>query len=55
MPDVLCLQISLQDQDTKDEFTCEVYDWIAVDDEKDGQKEIPAVWPGTYIPQSRLL
>ena len=35
-----------EDQDTGDEFCIDVSDWLRVDDNEDGVREYPVVWPG---------
>ena len=39
-------QIKFEDEATKDEFTIDVHEWLVVDDEHDGWKEYPVLWPG---------
>ena len=38
-------QIEFRDKHTHDNFTCQIHDWISVDDETDGWMELPVQWP----------
>jgi hypothetical protein len=47
-------EVTFEDEDTHDEFTVDVHDWIAVQDDEESWKEYPVVWPGVETLQRKI-
>ena len=48
-------QIKCEDEHTGDEFTIAVNDWIRYDEEHDGWREFPVIWPGILPQESKSI
>lgn len=48
------MQIVFEDKHTRDNFTCNLHDWVGADDKTDGWRELPVQWPWFEPLQSEL-